>query len=408
MEQTILELAEREDAWREFLEYKLEKQHLNHREETAIRQFIEEKAFVPLCEACRQKSFPSQYPKRSIVNKEGTQKKRIVYSFEGEEGIFLKFIAFQLSRYDSIFENNCYAFRRDFGVREAMRRIRDNRSINNNRCLKIDISNYFNSINVSALLAKLTFLKKDDPEIYDVFERILSNTIVLYNGCLTKDEHGAMAGIPIAPFFANVYLAEMDAFFAKEKVLYFRYSDDILIFTETEEELNKRQEQLLAYLKKLQLSVNPDKVRISAPGEYWEFLGFGCRNGVIDLSDNTIRKTKAKIKRKAEALRRWQRKKGLSPDKAAIGLIHTMNRKFFGYSSPDDEAEEGLDEFTWSRWFFPNLTTDRGLKEIDSYLQNYIRYAITGRHYKGNYRITYEQLKRWGYVSLTHEFWKKK
>ncbi|MDE5952451.1 MAG: hypothetical protein K2H12_12855, partial [Acetatifactor sp.] len=61
------------------------------------------------------------------------------------------------------------------------------------------------------------------------------------------------------------------------------------------------------------------------------------------------------------------------------------------------------DAFTWSRWFFPLLTTDRGLREIDAYMQEYIRYTVTGRHYKGNYRISYGQLQSWGYVSLVHE-----
>ena len=70
---------------------------------------------------------------------------------------------------------------------------------------------------------------------------------------------------------------------------------------------------------------------------------------------------------------------------------------------------EGLEEsaFTWSRWFFPNLTLDDGLREIDAYLQEYVRYAVTGRHYKGNYRIRYEQLKDWGYRSLVHEFYRR-
>ena len=120
----------------------------------------------------------------------------------------------------------------------------------------------------------------------------------------------------------------------------------------------------------------------------------------------TVKKTKAKIRRKAEALRRWQRKKGLSGEKAAIGLIRAMNQKFYGRRDPE---AEGLEEsaFTWSRWFFPNLTLDDGLREIDAYLQEYIRYAVTGRHYKGNYRIRYEQLKDWGYRSLVHEFYRR-
>ena len=100
-------------------------------------------------------------------------------------------------------------------------------------------------------------------------------------------------------------------------------------------------------------------------------------------------------------MRRWQRKKGLTPDKAAIGLIKAMNHKFYGNPKNDTDSND----FTWSRWFFPNLNTDKGLKEIDTYFQEYIRYTVTGRHYKGNYRISYEQLKEWGYKSLVHEYY---
>ena len=83
--------------------------------------------------------------------------------------------------------------------------------------------------------------------------------------------------------------------------------------------------------------------------------------------------------------------------KAAKGFIKAMNHKFF-------DSGDGT-EFSWSRWFFPNLTTDRGLREIDGYMQQYIRYCVTGRHYKGNFRIPYEQLKEWGYRNLVHEFY---
>ena len=52
------------------------------------------------------------------------------------------------------------------------------------------------------------------------------------------------------------------------------------------------------------------------------------------------------------------------------------------------------------------LTTDEGLKEMDAYLIQYIRYLYSGRHYKGNYRITYDEIKALGYRSLVKEYYK--
>lgn len=366
-----------------------------------FRDFIDRKAYLSLCALWEQGCFPSALPQKRTVNKEGTSKKRLVYSFEGDEGIFLKYIAWQLSRFDGWFCRNCYSFRRSRGAKDAIGLIRRNPHIDKQYCLKVDISNYFNSIDVEKLLTRLSFVKERDSALYELFAHILREDRVLEDAHIIRERHGAMAGTPISPFFANVYLRDTDCYFNDNNVTYFRYSDDILLFADSKEELAEYESILCSQIQELGLHLNPDKVHTAAPGEPWEFLGFCYRKGEIDLSDNTLRKTKAKIKRKAEALRRWQRKKGLAPEKAAIGLIHAMNRKFYGHSGADDD-------FTWSRWFFPCLTVDTGLKELDAYFLQYIRYAVTGRHYKGNFRIRYQTVKDWGYQSLVHAYYESR
>lgn len=408
MEPSIMELAATRESWQAFLIYKKEKQHLSSQKEKALQDFIDREGYLPLCQACKENRFPINLPQKRTINKEGSQKKRVVYSFPGDEGIFLKFIAFQLFRFDDCFSANCYAFRRKIGVKDAISRLIKNRMVEKSWCLKVDISNYFNSVDVQLLLPKMAFLYEKEPEVYALLERLLTREWVIENGQPVKEQHGVMAGTPISPFLANLYLAEIDRFYEEQGVLYLRYSDDILLFADSREELKRRQEELYQQLKALKLQINPDKVVITEPGGKFDFLGFGYQRGRIDLSANTIRKTKRRIQRKSEALRRWQRRKGIGADKAAIGLIRAMNRKFYGYGDPVNEEEPEEETFTWSRWFFPLLTTDQGLKEIDSYMQEYIRYTVTGRHYKGNYRISYQQLQQWGYVSLVHEFYRHK
>lgn len=395
---SILAEAACPESWQLFYEHKLTNRQLSPAEEKAFLDFIQRKAYLPLCALWEQGCFPSTLPAKLTVNKSGTSKKRIVYSFQGDEGLFLKFIAWQLFLFDDFFCGNCYAFRRSFGARDAVERIRRNQRIGKQYCLKADVSNYFNSIDVETLLQKLDFVRVQDPALYGLFARMLREDRVLEHGRVVREKHGAMAGTPLSPFFANVYLSDTDRWFQERGVTYFRYSDDILLFADNAEELAQYKSILSSRLSGLGLRLNPDKVRTAAPGEPWEFLGFCYRNGQIDLSDNTLRKTKAKIKRKAEALRRWQRKKGLAPEKAAIGLIHAMNRKFYGSGSSGDE-------FTWNRWFFPCLTVDTGLKALDAYFLQYIRYAATGRHYKGGFRIRYETIKSWGYRSLVHAYY---
>lgn len=401
-----MEMAATQESWLAFLNEKKERQHLGCREEEQIREFIDREGYLPLIRACREGIFPAGLPSRRIISKEGSSKTRVVYTFPGDEGIFLKYIAHGLNRYEDILSDNCYAFRCRVGVKEAVRRLQRDRRAQEGWCLKIDISNYFNSIDVARLLPMLSFLREEDPEIHTLLTRMLTQEWVLVGDKPVRELHGAMAGMPLSPFLANLYLAGIDRFYEEEGMLYLRYSDDILLFAENREELLCRKDQLYGMLAALGLTVNPDKVSVTGPGEEFDFLGFAFRPGEIDLSANTLRKAKAKIRRKSDALRRWQRKKGLDPQKAAVGLIHVMNRKFFGYDDPLEEGDDGVDEFTWSRWFFPLLTMDRGLREVDRFLQEYIRYTVSGRHYKGNYRIPYEQLRQWGYVSLVHEYYR--
>lgn len=399
----ILDEISNADNWKAFLQYKIDLQHLSKSDEEVYRNFINEKHFLKLSNAWLNGDFLSDFPEKHIINKISTNKKRVVYSYNSEENIMLKFIAWSLYRYDNYFAHNCYAFRRNYGVKNAINRLKYTKEIDKMFCLKIDIHNYFNSIDVNILLDKLYFIKEDDAALYNLFIKMLSNDLVIYNGRIIHEKHGVMAGTPTSPFLANVYLSDLDKYFEDNEILYFRYSDDILIFAKTLDELTKYKCIIYDYINKMHLEINPDKAAIYNPGETIEFLGFSYHNGKIDISDSTILKTKGKIKRKANSLRRWARKKNLPKKKAAIGFINTMNYKFYGGDDKDI-----YDEFTWSKWFFPNITTDNGLKIIDKYMQEYIRYICTGRHYKGNYKITYEDIKSMGYRSLVNEYYKPK
>ncbi len=386
-----------EAVWQDFLQHKIQKQHISKKEQKQLAEYICQHRYLPLLDAMKAPDYRSPVPVKREINKGGVSKKRVVYSFPEDFNQILKCIAFLLYKYDFLFAGNCYAFRREYGVRDAVKRILRTRNISEKYCLKVDISNYFNSIDVQLLMEKLSFLQEQDPSLYGLFAAMLTTDEALENGHLVMEKRGAMAGTPVSPFFANVYLMDVDRYFEERQLLYFRYSDDILIFADSLEELLEYRQLLYGQIEEHHLRLNPSKVRISGAGESWEFLGLCYHKGEIDLSDNTLRKMKDKIRRKAKALRRWQSRKGLSGEKAAKGFIKAMNHKLF-------DSGDGTD-FSWSRWFFPNLTTDRGLKEIDGCMQQYIRYCVTGRHYKGNYRISYEQMKAWGYRNLVHEFY---
>ena len=126
--------------------------------------------------------------------------------------------------------------------------------------------------------------------------------------------------------------------------------------------------------------------RLAGPGEAWDFLGFCYRNGQIDLADATVKKMMGKIRRKAGKLYRRRKEKGVSFEKAARSMINSFDHKFYDLT--------GTNDFTWTRFYFPVITCADGLEKIDRYMLEYLRYLYSGRHYKGNYTVRYETLKK--------------
>lgn len=399
---SLFEKLSEEAVWKEYLEYKLEKRHLSRSEEADLRAFIENREYLTVCEKlCSHTPFP--LPEKKLIHKLDTDKKRIVYVFPREENYVWKLLTFLLLReYDDSFSDTLYSFRVQTGVNKAMRNVLSTPDLCRKYVYKADISNYFNSIPVSGILEKLNGLLKEEPEVLSLFTELLTNPEVLDCGRVIREEKGVMAGTPFAVFLANVYLMDLDKEFEGKPVIYARYSDDILILADDEETREEAVSCLWQRLREYGLSMNEKKELRSAPGEGWNFLGIGYENGTVDISAVAKEKLKHKIRRRTRAIQRWQRKRGATGEQAAKALIRAMNRKFF--------APESGHELTWNRWYFPVITTDTTLQELDHYLQGKIRFLATGKQHGAAYRFTYENMKECGYRSLLHEWyaWKER
>ena len=274
----IIDSITDKNEWLMYLQHKIDGENIRREERKKLERYIKEEKYTYLKDKITEGEFFSALPVKKMVNKEGSKKSRVVYSFEDEISIPLKFIAFKLHKYDNRLSDNCYSFRQGYGVKNAINKIKRNNKIKSMFCYKIDISNYFNSIDPDTLLDRISFLKEEDEEIYRLFRSMLLNNNVVVNGSIISENHGAMAGIPVSPFFANFYLAESDRKF--QDALYFRYSDDIIIFAESEEELDKYRKILSEVIYESKLKFNYDKEIIANPLDKWEFLGFSYDDGI--------------------------------------------------------------------------------------------------------------------------------
>lgn len=396
---SLIYLLNNDSKWQEFLIRKKETSHLPKKVLANYETFINEKQYKEIANKIINNDYTFSTPKKVLIGKMGKSKKRVVYMYKTEENYILKMITFLLYKYDYLFSSNLYSFRQNSGVKKAIFDLTTKNKLNNLYGYKVDIKNYFNSIDISILLKNLKDDLNDKP-LYDLLKRLLTNEYVLYNDKLIKEQKGVMAGVPISAFLSNYYLKDLDKYFFDNNIIYLRYADDIIVFADTKELIEKHKQYIINYLKSVNLEINTDKEYLYSPKEKFEFLGFSYQNGVIDLSDNTIKKIKGKIRRTAKGLRRWMIKKDATYEVTLKAMNRKFNRKFFGKNEND---------LTWQYWFFPTINTSKSLKIVDEYMQNWQRYIKTGKHNKKNYeKVPYDFLKQCYYKSLVNEYYKQK
>ena len=106
MMESILTQLTRQEAWEEFLAYRLMKGRFNWHAFDEADRFVEQEAYLHLAQRIARGEGLG-IPTKKIVNKMGSGKKRVVYSFAPDEMVILKLIAFRLYQYDACFTPSC-------------------------------------------------------------------------------------------------------------------------------------------------------------------------------------------------------------------------------------------------------------------------------------------------------------
>ncbi|MEP6753023.1 MAG: reverse transcriptase/maturase family protein [Candidatus Dormiibacterota bacterium] len=329
-------------------------------------------------------------PHRRLLNKADGRKK-VVFTFAGADELLLKGLNRILQSSTAADHSRlCHSFQPGRGPRTAYRDIRRIRGLSRMHCLHLDVSDFFNSIPVEPLIASLPATITGDEPLLRLLTTTLRDQGVLSGDELIVDTHkGVMAGTPLAPLLSNLYLRPLDHAFEEAGISFLRYADDMVIFG-SEQEVRQHGAEIEERLAALGLALNPRKTRLSAPGEPWEFLGLRYHRGAIDLAGNSVRKLRRRVRRIARRARNRQ-----DPARAAV---RRLNRRLFGIGGRSTD-------FTWATWFFPLLTVDATLHELDRLIQDQLRFAVTGVHSRRNFKeVRYEDLRGVGYLPLVSAY----
>lgn len=91
----------------------------------------------------------------------------------------------------------------------------------------------------------------------------------------SQPQIGTLQGSPVSPLLTNIYMTPFDLSLTRSNFRLVRYCDDFVIQCRTKEEASMALEAAKKALANRRLEMHPDKTRIVAPDEEFEFLGYG-------------------------------------------------------------------------------------------------------------------------------------
>jgi retron-type reverse transcriptase len=154
--------------------------------------------------------------------------------------------------------------------------------------IKIDIENFYPTINHDILLDKVSEVVDDEKALY-----ILQKAI--------ENDTGIAQGLSVSNILASIYMLKFDEKYLNlENISYYRYVDDILILCNSSD-IEVIKQSLKEDIEKLDLKMHPfgaNKEK-SAVGlieiEQLQYLGFEFFNQDISIRDTTIEKFQQRI-----------------------------------------------------------------------------------------------------------------
>lgn len=220
-------------------------------------------------------------------------------------------------RLEKLFVSNSYGYRPEKGHTRAIRRaIAECKKKKQNWILRLDIDNYFDTIDHDILFNRLYPLVRDD-EIMRLIELSIKMGVVTHRLGWDEITKGIPQGAVLSPLLANLYLHSFDQFVLTRTQAYVRYADDFIILCETREQSEKLLKEATVFLEtRLKLALNPPVLDEVKNG--FEFLGILLGGKEPALSEK-------KEKDLADRIRSVQLIGGCFPDKSLKALSGIKN-----------------------------------------------------------------------------------
>lgn len=170
--------------------------------------------------------------------------------------------------------------------------------------IKVDIQNFFSSINHEILVNKLKS-NIDDERILNLITKVITQSTVDVNTPFKQrikynNKEGVPQGLSISGLLSEIYLFDLvQKYSKKDNLEFFRYVDDVLIFCKKSdiEEITKSLKSDFEDLKLTihDFGINSNKSSFGNINEPFEFLGYKFEDKLISVRETSIQKMYANI-----------------------------------------------------------------------------------------------------------------
>ncbi len=261
-----------------------------------------------------------------------------------------------------------------------------------------DISAFFDSVDHELLL---THMNEEiaDGSVLRLVRAFLRSGVLMGEARVEPTEMGTPQGGPLSPLLGNIYLHAFDQAMQEGGFGVVRYADDFVIFARTRERAGEALRLAGEVLERLKLRLHPEKTRIAAIDEGFEFLGYRyLRDKQGDLQKVVGPKARRRFRERIRKL--TPRHAGQKRRKAKRCTLRRLQRNARIRGMVREVSRYLRD---WHSYFGGVRTSWKGhWKELDGYVRQRLRNAISGRYAKGRWQVVLsnETLAALGFVSL--------
>ena len=233
---------------------------------------------------------------KEIINYKG--KRRLVSILNIKDKFISKLLLEVLEKYIAPnFSENSFAYQKGKGTTQAILKIKKLVEEGNEIVGKIDIKDYFDTINHEKLLKMMQDVKIER-RVIELINKFIKCKVDYQYSTYTKTQ-GIIQGSPLSAILSNIYLDSFDKELDKLNIKYIRYCDDINIFGKDKKEVYSTIKFIEKRLKEQYLlNINHNKTEITNVF-YTIFLGY-------KLIKNKFGVEIVKISKEVQYTNRWR------------------------------------------------------------------------------------------------------